>query len=870
MKKALFLNLIGIFCILSSVIGSDSLLIKAWNEFNLNNRNDAKSHFIDALKEDNLKEEAYLGLCLIAITEANHEKAFDYFLNFYKIASDPYPYVYSLWYTDAINHNYYGKKPEKYFKFYQTIISDPRANGTIKAMAYSMLGYCYEKQWDFKNAEKVFSKLGMSDKWLITGVFDNFSENGFNKNYEPIFNPHTDAEFYNKNNAPVKWFKVFANRSDRWLDFTYHFNIVNSVVYAQSFVFCPDDRNVVIRTGVSGSVKLWVNDKIIFSEEEERNTDLDVYNYSARLNKGFNRILIQIGSSEITKSNFMIRITDVNGFPFQDLIYYNEYKPYTKENDFISTNIPIFAESYFEQKVKENPTKILYYILLAETYIRNEKKFQARKILDQARKIAPNNSLIAEKYIELYLRSNNNTDYSKEVEWLKENDKDNITGIKYMINDAIDKENNEELKELLNTYEKISGKDEYFYSISISNAKLLGLNKDIKNIINEAYIKYPDNYSFVYYKYLTEKSSKGTNDGLKFIEKYLKSNFNNDALATLANSFIKSGNDNKGIYYYNKLINIMPYATGYYEELAKYYKNIGNYSKAVNYINLSLQMAPYIGHYYNTLASIYELQGNLINSIKAYEKSLLYDPYNYDTRKQLIRLKNKKMPFNYFDKFDINEIINLAKNIKYTDNSIILFNEKQVVVYKDGPSEERYILLAKVNNTDGINEWKEYSIPYYQNSQNLIIENAEIIKPSGNRIKADINKNYLVFKGININDVIYINYRIENYKNESIINKHFWDNFNFNFFIPCLKSKYELLIDTSYRVEYKILNGQLTFKTKNSDEFNKYTWECDSLPKIKTEFFMPPLSDVGIILHISTINNWNTISKWYLDVSQSK
>jgi hypothetical protein len=55
--------------------------------------------------------------------------------------------------------------------------------------------------------------------------------------------------------------------------------------------------NAQLRVGVSGSVKVWVNDQQILAEPEERNNDLDAYIQTVKLNKGYNRILVQSGES---------------------------------------------------------------------------------------------------------------------------------------------------------------------------------------------------------------------------------------------------------------------------------------------------------------------------------------------------------------------------------------------------------------------------------------------------------------------------------------------------------------------------------------------------------------------------------------------
>src|SRR5205823_14600506 len=120
--------------------------------------------------------------------------------------------------------------------------------------------------------------------------------------------------------AHVKWLEMKGNRMDKWIDLQYHFFADNSIIFAQTFVNSPVEQQVQLRIGTSGSLKAWVNDILVYTEPKERNNDLDTYNSRVKLNKGYNRILLQIGSSEINRSNFLVRITDDNGAPIQGLM----------------------------------------------------------------------------------------------------------------------------------------------------------------------------------------------------------------------------------------------------------------------------------------------------------------------------------------------------------------------------------------------------------------------------------------------------------------------------------------------------------------------------------------------------------------------
>ena len=166
-----------------------------------------------------------------------------------------------------------------------------------------------------------------------------------------------------------QWFKPPFERSDKWFDFTYYFQFSNSIMYAQTFVNSPIDQDVVLRSGCSGSIKIWVNDNLATNIAEERNCDLDIYANTVHLKKGYNRVLVQIGESEANRANFLIRFTDDNLNLIQGLTSTDIEQPYSKDASFKSKDLPFWAETFFEDKIKAEPDNILNYILLAENLL---------------------------------------------------------------------------------------------------------------------------------------------------------------------------------------------------------------------------------------------------------------------------------------------------------------------------------------------------------------------------------------------------------------------------------------------------------------------------------------------------------------------
>jgi predicted Zn-dependent protease len=60
----------------------------------------------------------------------------------------------------------------------------------------------------------------------------------------------------------------------------------------------------------------------------------------------------------------------------------------------LSQKVEPFAITYFEDEVKKSPDNYLPKIMLAQAYLRDDKTFEARHIIEDLRKKYPNNTFL--------------------------------------------------------------------------------------------------------------------------------------------------------------------------------------------------------------------------------------------------------------------------------------------------------------------------------------------------------------------------------------------------------------------------------------------------------------------------------------------
>lgn len=867
MKKTIYSLSISLLLCFSA--NAQNSLKSAWESFLKNDTEAAKKSFEELAKQPQFANDANLSLSLLAELEQKNDDAFNYFQKFYVGNKNVEPYLSALWRSPAVNSSYSKIRPEAMLLMNE-IVKNKSFDGSLNAMASSVIGKHYLNVKKTAESEKAFAQIGNLDHWLITSTFENISTSGFDKNYAPINHPQMDAKFTGKKNVEFGWRKVPYLKREKWFDFTFYDDSYNAILFAQTFVNAPSEIEGQLRIGVSGSVKVWVNDQLIITEAEERNNDLDSYISTLKLNKGYNRILVQIGESYAGNSNFMLRLTDNNGYPIPGLTHINEYQPYQKEESFKAQSITPKAYAYFKNLVAADTTNYLNQLLLAKLYLRDDFVFEPRIILEKLKQKFPESTYLNTLMITLHSKEDNRTGVETLQEQIKTSDPQSTYALRLTYSDYYNQENYDKAEEIMMQLEKRFGEDEDIVSKKIGISGKRNEQDKVFSLVEKAYKNWPNNRNFSYVKYILEKEVKKNSQAEGVLVKYLNDNEDYEYATVLASAYFNKGNSKGGLDVYLEKLKADPVSTGIYSDLSEKFYALQKYDKAEEYINKAIALAPYIGSYYHTLGKIYEARKENTKAEEAYKKSLSLNPNYYDAIEQLRRLKKNKDVFSYFEQPDVVAIIkNAPKAQDYPDDhSVILNEEVQSVVYENGGSEEKHFFTAKILTQKGLETYKQYNISY-NSDQNLNVEIAETIKSNGSKTPAEQSDNQLVFTNLEVGDVINIRYKLRNY-NVGSLASHFWTSFYFSHGSPYVNTKFSLLISKNKKFNHKFSLSEIPVLKTDADEFDLYTWKAEKNAGMTYEDKMPPLDDVANILYLSTIPDWQFVADWYNNLATAK
>jgi tetratricopeptide (TPR) repeat protein len=840
-----------------------------WKAFEQGDRAKARTILNELIKDPQMKVDATMTLMLLNYFESREENL-ALFENVFSQVEDPSPYLFAFWFDQGVTDGY-GKKDAEHLAFLKKIIADPRVNGSIKAAGNYIMGMHFTFSNKLKNAQAPWDLVGSIKDWQYVGPFENSSGSGFSKHYEPIDEPQPSSIFVSKDNYQVQWFVPKYQQTDPWMTISYHVNEVSAVVFAQSFVECLADQEMVVSLGGCGSVKLWINDSLILAEEEERNTELDIYKYKIVMPKGINRVLVQVGyTSKIDYPNFVVRLLDAKSNAIPGLKYSSTYQPYnSKDKVKYLGELPLFAETFFKDKIQKDSSNIINYLLLAKVYRRCEKISDAIEILKLAERKAPKNILVHTEFLLNFSKIDNQTEVSRQLEAIRDLDAENplIAGYDFSMN--LDRKKLDEAEESMNLYRKCRGVDDetyYTYKIRLLMAK--NDYDEMLDVINDGYAKFPESVAFVNLRFAVLKSTNETDKGIALLENYLTTHFNAGLYKTLIDEYKNMGNFGKVEKLKLHMLDLFPAEMDYIKDLANYYYSVKNYSESIKYMDRAIANAPYSSSNFSDRGYINMAMNNNADAIRDFSTAIKYNPNLFTAREKLRELKGQPTLLSYLRRDDAYSLIKASlKNADTSDyNVLYVFDDRNFIYFSEGASVEYSAIAVKMLNDAGVNRWKESSIGYNPYWQYLVIEKAEVVKKNGSRIKAELNDSQIVFTSLEIGDVVYIEYRIDNYSSGKL-RREFWDDEVFNGFSPTNVSTYRLLIPENLDITMLPINFNQQPETKKIDEFTCLTWKVEAPEVCKDEDFMPATGEVGMCMQVSTVKSWSKIADWYRDLA---
>ncbi|MBM3263800.1 MAG: DUF3857 domain-containing protein [candidate division Zixibacteria bacterium] len=872
-----YVALIGVFLTLAvsplaaATKNSEQLVREAWTAWSRNDRKTVEQKFHAAIAADSTQMRAYLGLTMLYDMEQRYDLAWNVFRQVLRRSNDRYAYLFAEWITPKI-HARYDVPDAGIVELLETVRNDLRADGLVRAEANQFLGDYYQRHGRQEKANAYYRDMRMITAWTLTGPFDNLSASGFDRVFPPETVYEPAAVYEGKNGIPVRWFPIDRYDHYFWINFQYHFPQTTAVFYANTFVHSPVRQKVQLRIGTSGALKTFLNDEPVITVFDENNNDIDTYIAETVLQPGWNRILVKCGYSEIRRCNFALRITDPAGIPLEGLEISTEpqsYSPFPKAPTVVVEN---FAEAFFRRQIEKFPDRLENYILLADTYLRNDKAVEAELTLREAIRRAPGCALPYHHIVEAYTRGEKFDEVATTMEKLRALDDNLPVVVDFHIDRYLENGDFENAEAMIEKAETLRPGSEWVYQSYLTFYGKKKQPEKIVEISRKAYEQYPDNEVFATTEaVLAIQVSRQFDRGGDILRRYAERHVEPDVLAALARLYYQGSDFVRWRETYERIFALQPSNPVYYEQMADAYLAQQEYTNADDLLKRALKISPVHSGLWAKLGETYRATSRTTEAQQSYLNSLACMPTHYAARRVLRELEGKPSVFSHFRQTDLSALMAAAPDARDypSDNAVILLHDHKRVVYDGGASEYATDLLIRVLNKTGIDDFHEYWVDYNPNAEELTLERAVTIKRDGAEINADANDNHLVFKSLEEGDFIHIRYRVANYYAGRLSN-HFWDRFYFSLYYPQQQVRYALLVPETFRFAHRTQNMPDEPTLTPTADGVLYEWKRQDVPAIRPEEDMPVLDDVGSVLHISSIPDWPFMVEWYSDLAQNR
>ncbi|WP_116788103.1 transglutaminase domain-containing protein [Flavobacterium psychrotrophum] len=711
------------------------------------------------------------------------------------------------------------------------------------------------------------AKLGAIEKWQYCGVFENLNGSGLETEYEAEYYAKNDKTFNANSNGIVNWYNPAITQTEGCHFYYNESEYGAGIMYAQTFINNPADKNVVLNFCSGGDIKILLNDVELYVNDKVNLNDLNAFKLKFNLKKGMNRLVIKsaIGSGN---DYFFASLRDDNQNLFTDLEYFDTFKPYNKDTlaEINAVEVAPDFEKYLIEKVKAEPANPLYAILLFDAYNYNRKDELAFDAIEKLSDKYPLSSLLNVKLISHYAHMGDEAKVDELSKNMLLKDEDYYYSLisKFKDGNFLQEANISELERYKHKAENMQSPLYvllYDYIIALRNSDIDLSFKKIDELLAQSHHndKFITSFAGLYASIKNDKDKT-----VSILENLLKTRENTsatNALISYYNSMSRKDDVKKLV---NEKIDRYPYFNTSYNDAIILAKNDNRYEDAVKYADTALNNFPYS-------YMMMEKKGKALNSLKNtkeaekyFRKSLLHYSGNSSLRKTLYDITKVPDEIEEVAIKDVYSVIKQRRNSKLTGDYgvAMLLDEYIVNILPEGGRKTKVTYVYEITGEKGIEQMKEYNI-----GSGVNVIKAEIVKPDGSVQPGEQNYGTVVFTNLKVGDVLHIEYD-DTENGSGRFYKDFTLDYYFNGLYPTVHTIFGVIYPNDVTFAHNITNGGIDSKTRKLPNNRTYTsWELKNTPTMPLdENYAPKYDDTANKISISSIKSWADISNWYADM----
>lgn len=853
---------------------------KGWNLLYSNKPDEAQLMFQQVIKKgtNSEKASAHRGLAAIAEFTGDNKELSSHVIKAYKLDKDIVHLtanVITLYEWSTINRG------EQDVPVYKVLKKTCKKASLFTGIIQDALLYRYMNDGDLKKASLLHAQMGIINKWFCIGPFDNISNAGFSKVYPPELEVNFSKSYAGKDGNKTSWFPITNSSPMGWIFLKNHTKAYNSIHYFFSTIESPKTQKAVLSLGASGSYKLFLNGKEILRDSLYRNTGIDAFMTEVELQKGANTLLVKLGqenegsASGNANANFLVRILGPTYEPIPGLTIAPQAEKFhavdTTSRGVLSTTLLDSATTVLTQRLEKNPHDLDAFTSLVNMTTFLEMGQQAEELIVEKLKIYPNSSLLHGLLAEAAMRFNKATEFEIAIKKSYEECKKNWRAWQYTLGERMSEGNPERLLAFLDASPEEFRKRPtviatyiLLHSNQSQKSEVLRLIAELEAIPN----KTVETIAILSQYYI---GSGRVEEGVNMVrELLLKNRMTEELYENLATTQMKLGKLDATIETYKLLEEQMPLSPipNYYMGLI--YMNQNRLQEAQDEIEKALQKSPFSSHILNIQANIYAAQGKKEEANKVFKTIIDYTNSDFIAYESMRTLNDQKS----FDEMtplpNIDSLIEASRKWSAgKENSSIISYIHDIYYYPSHAKRSRIFQLVHLKDQEAIDEWKERRIYFNGAYQTFNIDKAYSRKSDGTEIKADQNRNFLVYKSLEPGDYIVLEYSLFDYYQGTMAGK-VYGTAEFEPPFPAYNITMRMVTPKDDTIPYTIYGNGITQTISESDQYAIRTFTTtEKNESTALEFRASDYREKAKVVY-SNFKSWAEINTWYNELSSHK
>lgn len=734
-------------------------------------------------------------------------------------------------------------------------------------------------QGEFDAARSLLDGYANVREFFVVGPFSNTGGSGILRDYPPEHGIDTQAVYTDRFGRSFGWQRVEAARQGR-IDFDLLFgDEADAVGYALTHVRAEEEMEAVASIFGSDAFMLWINDEPVLSERRTRISGMSLYEVPITLQRGWNRVLVK-AASETKALSFFLSFHGPDGSPLvleeeRDPSVYPDTESQVRQ---VSGSAPGYTFDVLPEKhwlrawrKRVESEGLAEWATYLDFLMRHGFEVEFRRALDECDRRFPGSAVIAWNRASLLAAMNREGETSALVRSIMSSAPEHVPAVFAAVSELLGRGEQEEawnlLQEALDVNPDCIALRVVKATTNLSRGEVAGGLKELEELFEEA----PQDMSvrLAYLKVLEFLGDEATRLAA-LAEAFEHRADDTTTIAALAGIADERGEYDVALDY----LDLMSEA-GVRCDLVSLLRGTvlegaDRLAEATRVLEDGLACCPLSTSLLESHARVLLMSGDEERAADVYNRCAEREVFGFAKAQLARRLMGQRDLGQRFPKDNISALGSADLSwVKGNADAVRLLDTQHMTVLENGSYEIRMHLVTKILNRAGAERYGEDSVPLFLDAEDGQIEIAKTIKSDGREVAAERGLITVTFVDVEPGDILELRY-VSRHAPVVELPGHFWRRHLFQCEMPVLKSRLALLFPSDKTFQVDKHQTEVARNTTTEGGWRLDVWELGEVQALQTESRMPPVTERGMWIDVSTIESWQDVSEWYRDVTRRR